>query len=75
VNHLQAADGTPWLKLLFGSRPQTQLNGFTIERTSVRATVAAAAAAAAKDASRISGTSHGVFGSLNYECLRPNARL
>ena len=72
VNYFQAADGAPWLKLLFGSRTQTRVNGSTVERTSVRATVVAAAP---KDTNRISGSSHGVFGSIDYECLRPNARL
>ena len=72
VNYFQAADGAPWLKLLFGSRTQTRVNGSTVERTSVRATVVAAAP---KNANRISGSSHGVFGSIDYECLRPNARL
>lgn len=72
AHYFQAADGTPWLKLLFGSRTQTRVNGFTVERTSIRATVVAEAS---NDGRRISGSSHGVFGSIDYECLHPNARM
>ena len=72
AHYFQAADGTPWLKLLFGSRTQTRVNGFTVERTSIRATTVVAAP---EDVSRISGSSHGVFGSIDYECLRFDGRL
>ena len=72
ANYFHAPDGTPWLKLQFGSRSRTRQNGYDVERTSVRATVVAAVP---KDASRIAGSSQGVFGTVDYECLRPAARL
>ena len=69
--YFQEADGTPWLKLLLGARNRARLNGLDVERTSYRTTVVTTLP---RGTTHVTGTTHGTYGSIDYECLRPLSR-
>ena len=66
--YFQELDGTPWLRLVLGARTQVMLNGFAVERTSISTTIVTPFPRGTK---RVTGTTHGVFGTVDFECIRP----
>ncbi len=72
AKYFRDRDGTPWLKLFLGVRTRAKLTGFEVERTSFRTTVLTALP---KGADHVTGTAQGTYGSIDFECARPNAPL
>jgi hypothetical protein len=72
AKYFQEADGTPWLKLLLGARTRATLTGFEVERASVRTTVVTTLP---RGTNHMTGTTHGTYGTIDFECVRPNAHL
>jgi beta-lactamase regulating signal transducer with metallopeptidase domain len=72
ASYFQEADGTPWLKLFLGSRTRARLTGFDVDRTSIRTTVVTTLP---KGTNHVTGTTNGPYGTIDFECTRPNARL
>jgi len=72
AKYFQEADGTPWLKLLLGARTRATLTGFEVERTSIRTTVVTTLP---RGTNHMTGTTHGTYGTIDFECVRPNAHL
>lgn len=72
AKYFQEADGTPWLKLFLGVRTRAKLTGFEVERTSFRTTVLTTLP---RGTDHVTGTTHGTYGSIDFECARPGAHL
>jgi len=72
AKYFQEADGTPWLKLFLGVRTRARLTGFEVERTSFRTTVLTTLP---RGTNHVTGTTHGTYGTIDFECVRPNAHL
>lgn len=72
AKYFQEADGTPWLKLFIGARTRATLSGFQVERISVRTTVVTTLP---KGMAHVTGTTHGTYGTIDFECGSPSASL
>jgi len=72
AKYFQEADGTPWLKLFLGARTRAKLTGFEVERNSVRTTVVTTLPRGTK---HVTGTTHGTYGTIDFECVASNAHL
>ena len=72
AKYFQEADGTPWLKLFLGVRTRARLTGFEVERTSFRTTVLTTLP---RGTDHVTGTTHGTYGTIDFECVRPDAHL
>lgn len=72
AKYFQEANGTPWLKLFLGARTRTKLTGFEVERSSVRTTILTTLP---RGTNHVTGTTHGTYGTIEYECIGSNAHL
>ncbi len=72
AKYFQEADGTPWLKLFLGVRTRATLTGFEVERTSIRTTITTTLPRGTK---HVTGTTHGTYGTIDFECVESNAHL
>ncbi len=72
AKYFQEADGTPWLKLFLGARTRATLSGLQVERISVRTTVVTTLP---RGMTHMTGTTHGTYGTIDFECGRPSASL
>ncbi len=72
AKYFLGADGTPWLKLFLGERTRTKLTGFEVERNSVRTTILTTLP---RGTNHVTGTTHGTYGTIDFECVGSNAHL
>ena len=72
AKYFQEADNTPWLKIFLGVRTRAKLTGFEVQRTSFRTTVLTRLP---RGTNHVTGTTNGTYGTINFECVRPDAHL
>ena len=71
ARYFQQSDGTPWLRLLLGTRSRAILTGFEVERISYRATVVTRLP---RDTDHVTGTTSGSYGAINFDCAKSGAQ-